>query len=188
MNPGHTLEIMTASLARTTIAAAAVAAVAAFGLVLASPASAAATCATSDLSAKVTGTAAGVSQPSTFITVTNTSGYACSVKGYPTITRMKTKNGAKQITVTNGAVNNAPQVPVKKINLKPGGKAWFAIGTATAYDPPLVTFKKMWFALEPGASVSGSLKVKITQPATAPSGKPFPVGVTAFGKGVGKGE
>jgi hypothetical protein len=179
---------MNAYLARIATAALAAATIAGVGLVVANPAAAASPCDTSDLSAKVTGTAAGMSQPSTFITVTNISGSTCTVKGYPTITRMKTKKGAQKFTVTNGAVMNAPKPKVKTLSLAPGGKAWFAIGTATAYDPPLVTFTKMAFALAPGTSVGDSLKVKITQPATAPSGKPFPVGVTAFGKGTGTGE
>lgn len=173
---------------RTSIVAVAVLAASAWAVGTATSAAAASACETSDLSAKVTGTAAGMSQPSTFITVTNTSGSSCTVKGYPTITRMKTKNGKQKITVTNGAVMNAPKVKVKKLTLAPGGKAWFAIGTATAYDPPLVTFTKVAFALDAGTSVSDSLKVTTSQQATAPSGKPFPVGVTAFGKGTGTGE
>lgn len=158
------------------------------GLATATSAAAASPCDPSDLSAKVTGTAAGMSQPTTFITVTNTSDSSCTLKGYPTITRLKTKNGAQKIVVKSGAVMNAPQVPVKKLTLAPGNKAWFAIGTATAYDPPLVTFTKLAFALAADSSVSDSLKVKISQQATAPSGKAFPIGVTAFGKGTGTGD
>lgn len=146
------------------------------------------TCDTSNLSAKVTGTAAGMSQPSTFITLTNTGTTTCKLKGYPTITRVWTKKGKVAVTVTKGGVQNAPQVKVKKVVLKPGQHAWFAIGTATAYDPPVVTLTKVAVATAAGTSVADSLKVKISQQATAPKGKPIPIGVTPYAKGTGTGE
>ncbi len=140
-------------------------------------------CTAAMLSAKVTDTAAGMSQPATYITVTNTGSAACRLRGYPIITRMTTKKGPRQVTVSHGGVQNAPQVPVKRIVLAPGAHAWFAIGTATAYDPPVVTFTGVRFT--PSAGTAGGLTVTVSQQASAPSGKPFPVGVTAYAKGTG---
>lgn len=150
-------------------------------------AAAAPECSGSGLSAKVTGTAAGMSQPVTFITVTNTGDSACYLKGYPNINKVKSKARKVPFTVTNGGVQNAPQVTVKKVVLQPGGKAWFAIGTATAYDPPVVNLTKVVFNIDGEATVQNSLKVKISQQATAPKGKPVPVNVTPFAKGTGTG-
>lgn len=167
-----------------------VAVVVAAGVVAGSSAAqgAASKCATSDLTAKVTGTAAGMSQPSTFVTVTNSSDSSCWVKGYPTITRARTKAGRVAISVTHGGVQNAPSVKVKKVTLKPGGQAWFAVGTATAYDPPVRTLTRLAVAIDPGTAVADSLKVKVSQQATAPAGKPIPVGVTPFAKGTQTGD
>lgn len=157
----------------------------------AAPMAAAATaprCVIGSLSAKVTGTAEGMSQPSSFITVTNTGSRTCTLRGYPTITRAWTKKGKVAIAVTNGSVQNAPQTRVRTITLRPGQHAWFALGTATAYDPPVVTVTKVAIATTRGASVADSIRVPVTQQASAPSGQPIPVGVTAFAKGVGTGD
>ena len=142
-------------------------------------------CSADDLSAKVTGTGEGMSQPSAFITVTNTGAKSCTVRGYPTITAARTKNGRQAITVTKGAVNNAPDTKVTRIVLGPRGRAWFAIGTATADDPPAVTFIRIVFTTKAGG---GRAAVRVSLPATAPTGKPFPIGITAFAPGVGTSE
>lgn len=137
-------------------------------------------CAASDLSAKQTGSGAGMSQPAVYITVTNTSGSTCKLNGYPTIASASTKKGAQKITVSNGNVMNAPETKPKKVVLAPGGKAWFAVGAATAYDPPLVTFTRISFATSSGGDTASA---KVSLDATAPKGKPYPLGVTAFAAG-----
>ena len=67
----------------------------------------------------------------------------------------------------------------RRVVLAPGGRAWFAVGAATAYDAPLVTFTSVTIAL--GRTTASTA---IALQATAPSGKPFPIGVTAFTAGV----
>jgi hypothetical protein len=142
-------------------------------------------CSATDLSAKVTGSGAGMSQPAVYITVTNTSDGACTVKGYPTITGAWTKIGQQDVTVTNGAVMNAPAAKPKTIRLSPGGRAWFALGAGTAYESPIVTFSRVTFSTVPGSSVGvGNLRLQ----ANAPTGQPYPLGVTAFAPGVGRSE
>ena len=141
------------------------------------------TCSSSVLSAKQTGSGAGMSQPYSQITVTNTSSTACALGGYPSITRMWTKSGRKAITVKRGSLGNMTDPGASRFVLGPGGHAWFAIGAATAYDPPLVTFTRVAFSTSSGATVAASVISTMQLPATAPTGKPFPIGVTAFAPG-----
>jgi hypothetical protein len=137
-------------------------------------------CSASTLSAKATGAGAGMSQPAVYITVTNTLATSCTLFGYPTITRASTKKGRRSVTVSRGAVMNAPHSKPKRIVLAPQGHAWFAIGAATAYDPPVVTFTRIAFTTEGAAA-----RVRVSLKATAPSGQPFPLGVTPFMAGIG---
>ncbi len=142
-------------------------------------------CSAADLSAKATGEGAGMSQPAVYITVTNTSGKSCTLNGYPTITKAVTKNGKQSIAVRRGGVMNAPQSKPKRIVLAPRGHAWFALGAATAYDPPIVTFIRVRFATTSGGPTAAA---RISLEASAPPGKAFPLGVTPFMAGVGTTE
>jgi hypothetical protein len=141
------------------------------------------TCSSADLSARQTGSGAGMSQPYSQITVTNTSAGFCSLKGYPAITGAWTKSGRKGIRVTKGNLQNIAGPGPRRFVLAPGGHAWFAVGAATAYDPPLVNFTRIAFAPTPGGSTATSVIARLRLPATAPQGKPFPIGVTAFAPG-----
>ena len=139
-------------------------------------------CSASGLSAKATGAGAGMSQPAVYITVTNTSGRPCTLDGYPAITRASTTQGRQSITVRKGGVMNAPQSQPKRIVLAPRGHAWFAVGAATAYDPPIVTLTRIAFATSSGGPVTTA---RVVLEASTPSGKPFPLGVTPFMAGIG---
>ena len=174
---------MHTSIARTVTAAATITAFGAVALAPAATAGDVSTCSAADLSARVTGEGAGVSQPAVYITVTNTSGAPCAVNGYPTITKVATRRGAQPISVTNGAVMNAPHSNPRLIVLTPGGNAWFAVGAATAYDTRPVTFNRIRFAITPGGATRG---VRISLEASRPTGQPYPIGVTAFMRGVGR--
>jgi len=123
-----------------------------------------------------------MSQPSSTITLTNTSGSRCKLKGYPTITAAATKKGPQEISVGRGNLMNAPQTKPKKIILAPGGKAFFSIGSATAFDPPIVEFTSITFSTTPGGKTA---TVKVQLWSTAPTGEPFGIGVTAYGSGAG---
>ena len=158
------------------------------GLLIASPAAfagdgAVASCSARDFSARQTGAGAGMSQPYVQITLTNTSGSACALNGYPAITGAWTRTGRKAVTVTNRNLQNIAGPAPHRFVVPAGGHAWFAIGSATAYDPPLVTFRRFAFATSSGGGLAGSRKVSVSLQATAPSGKPYPVGVTAFAPG-----
>lgn len=147
----------------------------------AAQAAAAPACSAADLTARVTGGGAGMSQPAVYVTVTNASTKACTLDGYPRITGAWTAKGAQRVSVKNGAVMNAPATKPKAIVVQPKGHAWFAVGAATAYDPPLVTFVRITVA--PAASGASFTVRHLGLQATAPKGKPFPLGVTAFAAG-----
>ncbi|MFA7324273.1 MAG: DUF4232 domain-containing protein [Candidatus Nanopelagicales bacterium] len=138
-------------------------------------------CSAADLTARVTGSGAGMSQLAVYITVTNATTHSCSLNGYPTITSMFTAHGRQQITVKKGAVMNAPAITPKNIVLKPKDHAWFAVGAATAYDPPIVTFIRLRFATTSNSSTATVRHLALQ--ASAPKGKAFPIGVTAFAAG-----
>ena len=135
-------------------------------------------CAAGDLSAVEGASGAGMSQPFTTIVLTNRSGAPCVVTGYPKIVAMATKDGNQVIAVTRGRIGNISGGGPKRITLAPGSRAWFALGAATAYDPPLVTFTRVAFRVNGGVK-----RVTISLDATAPDGKPFPIGVTALNAG-----
>jgi hypothetical protein len=143
-------------------------------------------CAASDLSARQTGSGAGMSQPFSLITLTNTSAVACSLNGYPTLESMSTRSGRKPIKVTPGALGNMSDPGPRRFVVAPGGHAWFAIGAATAYDPPVVTFRRVVFSVSSGAP--GMVRARMSLQASAPSGKAFPIGVTALAPGKGSPE
>ena len=139
-----------------------------------------AACSASHLSATQTGSGAGMSQPFSVITVTNTGSSTCSLNGYPTLTGAWTRSGRQSIHVKDGNLGNMSDPGPSHVSLAPGAKAWFAVGAATAYDPPLVPFRRIAFAAGGGRVTS-----RLVLPATAPQGKAFPLGVTAFAPGSG---
>lgn len=156
-------------------------------VVAATPASAAVpSCGAADLSAKVTDSVAGMSQPTVLITVTNISGVTCKLNGYPAITGAWSKKGQASIAVSNGPVQGTLDKGPRLIRLAPGGNSWFALGTATAYDPPVVNLTRIAIATNSSTPIAASIKLMVEQPATAPKGKRIPVVVTAFARGIGK--
>ena len=121
----------------------------------------------------------GMSQPYVTVILTNSSARECTLRGYPDITAMSTKKGSKSIDVKRGNFANISSGVAGRFTLAPGARAWFAVGAATAYDPPLVTFTTITYAIG-GASRSAAVALQ----ATAPKGSPFPIGVTAFAAGI----
>ncbi len=143
------------------------------------------TCLGTDLAGRTTGGGAGMSQPYSIITVTNTGAKPCTLKGYPVITGAWSAKGAVDITVKNGSLYNLPSAKVTSFVLAPRAKAWFALGSATAYTGPMVTITRIAVAATKGASVAESATVRQDIQANGPVGKPIPLGVTAFAPGKG---
>ncbi len=139
-----------------------------------------AACSGSNLTAKQTDFAAGMSQPAAYITVTNTGDSACVLNGYPTIETAWSKGKKQEITTGRGAMMNAPDNKPKRIVLQPGGKAWFALGGVEALDPPVVPLTKVAFAITPGGPTVTS-RIELYS-----SGQPLALVFGAFAPGVGK--
>lgn len=152
------------------------------------PASLGPVCTAAELAAKQTKNGAMASQPFSVVTVTNTSGQACTLRGYPTLVQVTTSTGttesvrAGSLAVTYGGLYEVPDPGPTQFTLPPGGSAWFALGTGTAYDGPIRTITQALFS--PAGNV-GLVTVGVTLDGNAPSGKPLGVGVTAFAPGTG---
>ena len=162
-----------------------VASVLALGAVVPAEASAAPTCLGAHLSGKTTGGGAGMSQPYSIITVTNTGAKPCTLKGYPILTGAWSPKGPIDISVKNGSLYNQPSAKVTSFVLAPRAKAWFALGSADAYTGPMVTFIRITFAAQKGTSVADSSVLRQNFQANGPVGKPIPLGVTAWAPGKG---
>jgi hypothetical protein len=81
------------------------------------------------------------------------------------------------IHVRRGAFTEARDRGPNRIGLRPGSRAVFSVGTATAYSADLIEIRELLFTL-PGAA--GSLRVRLDIYATAPPRKRIPVYLTAF--------
>lgn len=139
-------------------------------------------CMAGDLTARQTASGAGMSQPAALVTVTNTGGAACTLRGYPTVTGAWSRAGALSIEATRGTLMNAPVAKPRTIRLAPGEQAWFGVGTATAFDPPVRNIVRITFTPSAGA---GTKSVRVVLQATAPTGEPIPVTVTPYAPGRG---
>jgi hypothetical protein len=167
---------------RTVLVIASTALLAGVALAAAPPSSAAPACTADDLTARQTGSAAGMSQPAALITLTNTGDTACTLRGYPTVTGAWSRTGRLSIDASRGTLMNAPPAKPRTIRLDPGDQAWFGVGTATAYDPPIRAIVRL--AINPGQG-AGTLSVRVILQATAISGQPIPVIVAPYAPGRG---
>lgn len=153
------------------------------------------TCTAAELVADQTSSGAGMSQPFAIITVTNRGSSACTLTGYPTITAASgaaiqptgTSPGPltdEPIAVTNGALYAVADPGPSTLTIEPGGHAWFALGTATAYDGPVITLGLVSVSLDGSTTPgTGALTIPVSLPVAAPTGKPFGIKVTAYAPG-----
>jgi hypothetical protein len=81
-----------------------------------------------------------MSQPFSVITVTNTSGRACTLNGYPTITSAWTSQGRRPVSVLDSGIYEVQDPKPTRFSLAPRGNAWFAAGTGMGFESTLVTF------------------------------------------------
>ena len=138
-------------------------------------------CRAADLSAGRIADGAGMSHPFVVIGLVNRGRSSCTLHGYPNIAAMRVMSGERiPLLITNGDLMNVAGPRPRSFALVPGAHAWFAVGAATAYDPPLVTITRI--AVRFGATPS-LLSIPIVLPASAPQGESFPVGVTAYAAG-----
>lgn len=135
-----------------------------------------------------------MSQPFSTITLTNTGTARCALSGYPTITAAagttNTPPGGSPgpvrdvpITVHDGGIYEVPDPGPSQVTLTPGSTAWFAIGTVTALDPPLVNLTQVSLSLPGPGTPLGGVTIPVTLYATARTGHPIGITVTAYAPG-----
>lgn len=127
-----------------------------------------------------------MSQPFADISVTNTGARSCVLRGYPRITAAGHRGFGDQ---------HAPAVPVAitvchchglyervdpgphRVVVAPGHRVFFSVGTADAFDGPLVTLTRLTVVL-PGTRSAKVVPVSLL--ANAPPGHRIGVGITAI--------
>jgi hypothetical protein len=121
-----------------------------------------------------------MNQPWSIITVTNTSGRACTLDGYPAITAAWTSRGRQAARILDSGLYEVPDPGPTLFSLAPRGHAWFAAGTGMGYDGPLLTFTQIAVATSRHTGVAESLRVRVDLGATGRQGEPYGISVTAF--------
>jgi hypothetical protein len=138
-------------------------------------------CVAAQLAASPTGGGSVASQPFVTITLRNTSGSACRLTGYAGVTAAgypaaePGADGPLDITVVDGPLYARADPGPQGVQLAAGGGASFSIGTGTAYDDRY-TITSVRVSVPGG----GALTLDVTMAASAPAGRPIPVGVTGF--------
>jgi uncharacterized protein DUF4232 len=142
------------------------------------------------LGLRVAGETGGMSHGVVVFAVTNKSSFRCSIGGYPGVgfsggTFTKLASGRLRVDgvhrvraeVHDGDVWSCPDGGQHRLVLVPGGSAYFAVGTATAYGGPELDLSAMRVQL-PGSSHARMVDVLLF--ADAPAGRPLPAEVTAL--------
>jgi hypothetical protein len=124
-----------------------------------------------------------MNQPWSIITVTNTSGRACTLQGYPTITATWTRQSRYPVDVLDSGIYEVTDPTPTLFSVAPHGRAWFAAGTGMGYDGPLLTFTEIAVATDGHTGVLKSLRVPVDLSATGRKGRPYGITVTAFAPG-----
>jgi hypothetical protein len=123
-----------------------------------------------------------MSQPYARIAIRNIGSTACALVGYPRVAAWggpASEGGAERLAihVRLGGFYEALDKRPKRVGLRPGSRAVFSVGTATAYSAHLMEIQRLEISLH---GIGGSLRVPLGMYATAPRGKPIPVFVTAI--------
>jgi hypothetical protein len=145
-----------------------------------------AACSSDQLHAWLQWSGSEMSQPFARIALRNVGSTACAVRGYPRLAAWGTPVGDDDddivarlaIGVRRGAFYEARDRGPNRVGMRPGSKAVFSVGTATAYSTDLIDIERLEMTL-PGVS-GGVLRTSLGLYATAPPGKRIPVFVTAI--------
>jgi hypothetical protein len=87
------------------------------------------------------------------------------------------------IRVDHGSIYERRDPGPHQVRLTPGATASFDLGTATAYDGPLLSVTRV--LIRPPGQAAG-IPVHVGMYANGPRGRPIPVGVTALRAGVSR--
>lgn len=140
-------------------------------------------CATADLSADVVDFGSTGSAPFLVISLTNQDTAPCHLRGYPGIAatghRAYTHGEpcSLDIAVRRGSIYERSDPGPRRVELDRHGKAFFALGTGTGWNPPVYEITRL--AITPPGNRE-SLHLRVAVPATGPTNKPIPVGLTAL--------
>lgn len=143
-------------------------------------------CDTSSLTARVVTGGSTANSPFLVISLTNQRSARCHLRGYPTIAALghraytHEKSGSLNIAVRRGSIYERRDPGPRRVELEPHGKAFFALGTGTGWNPPMYQITRLVIT-PPGSQES--LRLRVALPATGPANKPIPVGVTALQSG-----
>jgi hypothetical protein len=124
-----------------------------------------------------------MNQPWSIITVTNTSGRACTLHGYPSITATWTRQGRYPVDVLDSGIYEVTDPTPVLFSVAPRGHAWFAAGTGMGFEGPLLTFTEIAVSTDQHTTVATSLRVPVALSATGRKGHPYGITVTAFAPG-----
>ena len=141
-------------------------------------------CGSGDLRLSVAASGSVMSQPYADISITNIGPTACTLSGYPRIAAAgypgaSDRPGAAKpvrISVRHRIMERVDPGP-RLLDVKPRHRVFFSVGTADAYDGPLVTITSL-IATFP--DVGGPLRVGVRLLANGPRGHAIPVGVTGL--------
>ena len=146
-------------------------------------------CGIASLAAHVVTSGAMMSQPFLVVWLTNRGTTRCHLRGYPAMAAAghraftDDQTSPLPLTVHPGSIYERSDRGPQRIELSPRHRAFFALGTATAYQGGSHLFKITEFAITPPSShVSMPLRVSVL--ASAPVNEPIPVGVTALQRGL----
>lgn len=148
-----------------------------------------AVCTGAQLSGKVFRGGSQSSQPFEEIVLTNGGPGPCRLSGYPQMTAWgSTGQGPSaplDTLLTQGSTFEIPDPGPTKVVLAPGGSAWFAVGSGTAYGGPLVSIDRVVIDVGSAArGAAGHVNVALGMGANGPRGKAIPITVTAFAPGI----
>jgi len=146
-------------------------------------------CTAAQLSGKTFAAGAEASQPFAQIVLTNGGPGPCGLSGYPALTAWgSTGHGPStqlKTVLTKGSIYEVPDPGPTTVVIAPGRFAWFGVGTATAYESPLVSIDRV--VIDVGSAAGGKasqVNVALSMTATSPLGRAVPITVTAFAPGV----
>ena len=138
-------------------------------------------CHAGGLQLKVAASGAVMSQPFVDISLRNTAGTACRLRGYPTVrVTAQSAHGSGSVVPTvvrSGSIYQRRDQGPTRVVLAPRAVAAFSLGTNTAQGKQLLTITRL-AVTPPGSTLAIPLSVRL--PATRPAHHPVPIVVTAI--------
>jgi hypothetical protein len=142
-------------------------------------------CGTASLTARVVTSGSEMSQPFLEIALTNRGTTRCRLRGYPAVTAVGHRAFADEqaaplrLVVHPGSIYERTDPGPQWVELSPRHRAFFALGTVTAYQGGVHLLEITELAITPEGN-HAALHLTVDLLASAPANQPIPVGVTAI--------